>query len=485
MFNHLTDWAVRSPSFSAMVRFPARHWLSVSTMVLALFVGLEQSANAQEEQLPKPESLSTEQLQNEIIRVRKEVEQHRNSPNAPAEWKERLKLEAAIEASQFKTPEEANLLQTRIGELSSTDAVREWENQIYWLERRRNELQAHAGVRLFQARHAELAKHAPTTTPQLQALGFDLLNYPQIDGSTSAQPLVMLITCRCFAAPYAWERQGKSRDRERWLHFPGFEPEAELYEFTLKAQAGGAKGERLATIINRLLATTASTHDAYVNLIEGRSDVGLLARAPFSEELELARMKNVELEVTPCALDAFVFLVNIENPIRNLTTQQIRDIYSGKVRRWKDVGGPAGQITAYQREESSGSQQLMRSLVMKEVPIETPERFRRMPQLVAYGMIGPFLELTYNERGLGYSVYYYERLMSGSPRTRTIAIDGIEPNSDTIRERKYPYVSEVFVVTRKGLMAETPAAKWRAWLLSPEGQAVVRESGYVPLPARR
>ncbi|MEK6257268.1 MAG: hypothetical protein AABP62_01495, partial [Planctomycetota bacterium] len=88
-----------------------------------LFVWLCQPVSAQDENLPKPESLSTEQLQSEFNRVTKEIEQHRNSPKAPAQWKERLKLEASLEASKFKTPQEAEPLRTRIRELSSSDAV--------------------------------------------------------------------------------------------------------------------------------------------------------------------------------------------------------------------------------------------------------------------------------------------------------------------------------------------------------------------------
>jgi phosphate transport system substrate-binding protein len=147
------------------------------------------------------------------------------------------------------------------------------------------------------------------------------------------------------------------------------------------------------------------------------------------------------------------------------------------------VGG-SGPITAYQREENSGSQQLMKNLVMKDVPLYRPtEEYQLGPQLIGRIMSSTFLELTSDEKGIGYSVYYYEHFMSGSPRTCTIAVDGVEPNPETIGKRKYPYVSEVFVVTRKGLSKDAPAAKMRAWLLSPEGQSVVRASGYVPLLA--
>jgi phosphate transport system substrate-binding protein len=71
--------------------------------------------------------------------------------------------------------------------------------------------------------------------------------------------------------------------------------------------------------------------------------------------------------------------------------------------------------------------------------------------------------------------------MSGSPRTRVIAIDGAEPNEQTLASRQYPHVSEVVAVTRAGLGKDAPAAKLREWLLSPEGQSIVYQSGYVPI----
>jgi phosphate transport system substrate-binding protein len=98
-------------------------------------------------------------------------------------------------------------------------------------------------------------------------------------------------------------------------------------------------------------------------------------------------------------------------------------------------------------------------------------------------MGGPFLALRGDKNGLAYSVHYYEHLMAGSGHTRVLAVDGVEPSYETIRSRKYPYAAPVLVVTRSGLDPATPAARWRAWFLSAEGQAVVRESGYVPVAA--
>jgi ABC-type phosphate transport system substrate-binding protein len=447
--------------------------------------GNKKKAIAQQAEQPQSVySLSPAQIKSEIKRLTTEIEKLRNSPEAPEEFKELQTVEAKIQA-----------LRSRSFELSGSPNVYQWIQRIHELLQELAEFQVadyrltvDEGKRLFHARHVELAKQTPNT-PKLRGLGLSLLSYPRIDGSTSTQPLAVLITCKCCDVPSAWVGRGQSRPnpqleglKARFGISP--EPEAELLEFTLQAKAGGASSERLATIINQLLATNASTNQAYINLIEGRSDIGLLARPPSSAELELARVKSVDLEFTPCALDAFVFLVNNANPVRNLTTKQIQDIYSRKITSWKSVGG-SGSITAYQREENSGSQQLMNNLVMKDVPLYDPKDYQDGPQLIGQIMSSTFLSLTSDEQGIGYSVYYYEHFMSGSPRTRTIAVDGVEPNSETIGKRKYPYVCEVFVVTRKGLSKDAPAAKLRAWLLSPEGQSVVRASGYVPLVSDR
>jgi len=404
--------------------------------------------------------LSAEQVQAEINRLETEINSLRRSPAAPAEWKQREKIAAELAAMRERRRQEQAPVLAKIDELNQSQPVREWQEQISEREDRLRALNAmdyemtrEAGRQLFQARHAELARVAPTQTPQLRRLGLDLLSYPRMDGSTSTQPLATLIACRCFGAGYEWVGRAQAlprrsrfdstlpiSDLELFMERPWVrsEPELELLEFTLRARTT-PPGDRLGLIINALLAANASTHQAYVNLIEGHSDIGLLARPPSPDERELARKAAVQLDVLVSARDAFVFLVHQKNPVKGLTTAQIREIYSGQTQNWQSVGGPTRKITAYQRETNSGSQEL----------------------------------------------YYYENFMSGSPRTRTIAVDGVVPTYDSIRDRTYPFISDVYVVTRASLGPQSAARRMRDWLLSAEGQAVVRESGYVSVAGQR
>ena len=71
--------------------------------------------------------------------------------------------------------------------------------------------------------------------------------------------------------------------------------------------------------------------------------------------------------------------------------------------------------------------------------------------------------------------------MALSPYTRTVAIDGVEPTATSIASGKYPFTADVYVAYRANEPADSPATKLLNWLVSPEGQAVVRESGYVPV----
>ena len=95
-------------------------------------------------------------------------------------------------------------------------------------------------------------------------------------------------------------------------------------------------------------------------------------------------------------------------------------------------------------------------------------------------MAGFFNRVTQDVNSLVYSVFYYEHFMALSPYTRSVAIDGIEPDAESIASGKYPFTSDVYAAYRAGEPEDSPAMKLLAWLLSPEGQAVVRESGYVP-----
>lgn len=491
--------------FRATLQWRMLAWVALAGM-LNIAAGCTTRPRSPAHAAPDPKSMSPRELRSEVERLTQEIEAMRRSADAPVEWKEYIALQDKLKALATERQTADQPVRDRLYRLEMSRAAKRWSEAMsplqarLWAVRNADHKNLTEGAKsLFDARHQELAKLAPAATPQARALGFTVLDYPRVDGSTSAHPLAVQIACRYLGAPYEWVRRSPSAFGDGnlgSLYMNPYDPshirvdsEFFLAEYTVQARpdaSGAPASDRLPAIVNRLLTINASTHQAYVNIVEGKSDLGLLARPPSPDELQLATERGVGIEAVPFALDALVFLVNDANPVTNLTTAQIRGIYCGKIDNWQDAGGPNQPITPYQRERNSGSQELMVQWMMKDLPFRLSTRQRRPMQLyVVGGMMGPYVALTRDKAGLAYSVYYYEHFMSGSPRTRVLAVDGVEPTADTLRKREYPYTTEMVVVTRKGLDAASPAGRWRAWLLSPEGQAVVAESGYVPIGSAR
>jgi phosphate transport system substrate-binding protein len=152
----------------------------------------------------------------------------------------------------------------------------------------------------------------------------------------------------------------------------------------------------------------------------------------------------------------------------------IQRIYTGELNNWDQVGGPEGEIHPYQRDEQSGSQELMQSLVMKGLPMVGA------PLLILLKMIAPFYAISEDTQGIGYSVYYYEENMAPKEKIKLLAVDGIKPDHESIKTRRYPCTTEVYMVVRADSPLKSIATRLRAWFLSPAGQDIVEQSGYIP-----
>lgn len=281
-------------------------------------------------------------------------------------------------------------------------------------------------------------------------------NYPRVDGSTSAHPLGVLIACKMLDIPYEWESD----------EFIGTKT-------IIPSKSIEGKEAEEEYIHDQVIHH--GTHSAYVNLINGEADLILVARLPSEDEVELAKDDKIELISKPIALDAFVFILNVTNPVESLTLDQIKDIYTGEITNWSEVGGYSYEINPYQRNENSGSQELMKSLVMKGEPM------MNAPDLILHGMMGPINALSYDEYGIGYSVFYYEQYMAPNEGIKLCSIDGITPSKETIRSREYEFTTEVYAVIREDTSKDSSAYHLRDWLLSENGQDLIEESGYNPI----
>lgn len=227
-----------------------------------------------------------------------------------------------------------------------------------------------------------------------------------------------------------------------------------------------------------------TTHNAYVNLIEGNTDI-ILVTYPSEEEFELARNAGIELEIIPVVNEGFVFFVNENNPVKSLTTEQIRKIYSGKIKNWKELGGNDNEIIPYQRELNSGSQSGMLKLVMKDTPIMEARKENIIEGMQA--IVNLVSDYDNGENSIGYSYYYYATTMyddidsSVTDRIRFVAVDGVEPSAKTIQDGTYPIRTAYYIVINKAEKENSDVRKLVNTMLSDWGQDVAEEAGYVSI----
>ena len=236
------------------------------------------------------------------------------------------------------------------------------------------------------------------------------------------------------------------------------------------------KANFTGTDINNVDVTHSKTHNAYVNLINGDADL-ILATYPSEDEKNLAKEKGIELEIVPIVKEAFVFFVNTDNPIENLTLEQVQDIYSGKIKNWKEVGGENEKIIPYQRPENSGSQSGMLSLVMKGKKMMTPTT-ETISQTMA-DIVDVISDYTNGKNAIGYSYYYYATTMYTTDKMKLLAINGIDPTYENIKTGLYGIQTAYYAVIRKDEEQNSDARKLLNAMKSERGQNVAKEAGYV------
>ena len=222
--------------------------------------------------------------------------------------------------------------------------------------------------------------------------------------------------------------------------------------------------------------TTTRSSEVYRNLIDGKVDV-IFASEISQEDAEYAKEQGVELNIIPATSSAFVFIVNSENPVNNLSFEEVQKIYTGEITSWAEVGGTDSPIIAYQRPTGSGSQTAMLSLVMEDKEIMTP------PTSQVRGEMGELIDAVAEydnaENAIGYSYFYYVNTMYKRDTIKMLAIDNVAPSIETIKSGEYPIYTNGFIVTRAD--ADENTLKWVEAVLSERGSKIIEDAGYVPV----
>ena len=219
-----------------------------------------------------------------------------------------------------------------------------------------------------------------------------------------------------------------------------------------------------------------NTVTGYKYLAEGKTDI-FFGAAPSQEQCEYAESLGKKFVLTPIGYEAFVFFVNVKNPVDTLTTAQIKGIYSGSITKWSEVGGKNRKIVPYQRNEGSGSQSMLKRF-MGDTPILEPTI-----ETFGGGMGGILTRVaSYKNKNtsIGFSFRYYVEGVIKNPDIKLLAIDGVAPSRENIRSGAYPIITPLYAVTLEDNTKPT-VQTLLSWVLSQEGQYIIDETGYVAL----
>jgi phosphate transport system substrate-binding protein len=287
----------------------------------------------------------------------------------------------------------------------------------------------------------------------LEGISFE--NYPKVDGSTSTSHLNIMVACKLLNIHYSWFALV-----QEWSVYPRLEDIPEQYSDFFYRQI-----------------MLSQTHGAFMNLIDGNADIILTHRTISPDEKAHADSVGVTLIEKSIALDAFDFIVNKNNPIKSLTINQVQKIYTGEITNWAQVGGQKSDIKVFTRPRNSGSEEVMRTLVMGDLePADFPE--------VSIGsMYFVFTEVINNENGICYTFNNYKDMLARKPDSEVpkIAINGIFPNEKNVKNRTYPFIAEVHVAIRSDLDHNSMAYKLFEWLQSDGAKSTISECGFIPL----
>lgn len=198
---------------------------------------------------------------------------------------------------------------------------------------------------------------------------------------------------------------------------------------------------------------------------------------PSSDQLEMAKEYGVELEITSIGKEAFVFFVEEDNLIDNLTSDQLKAIYHGDITNWKELGGKDQEILAFQRPENSGSQTMMKYF-MGDLSLKEPQTYEKVDAMM--GVIKEVAQYANEKGAIGYSFRYFLEELNQEKGVKMLSIDGVYPTIENIENGAYPLTTNVCLITRKN-ETNPNVQKMIDFILSDDGQEIIRRTGYAGL----
>ena len=195
---------------------------------------------------------------------------------------------------------------------------------------------------------------------------------------------------------------------------------------------------------------------------EGRCDIGLSSRALKDDE------KASGLKETTLALDGIAIIVNPQNPVKDLSLEQIAKIYTGEITNWKDVGGEDAEIVLIGREAGSGTRDGFESIT------DTKDACQYRQELTSTGDV--ITTVSQNPNAIGYA-----SLASIKDSVKALTVNGVAPTEATVKDGTYLVQRPFVLVTKEGVALSETAQKFFDFATSADAASIISAAGAVPV----
>ena len=250
-----------------------------------------------------------------------------------------------------------------------------------------------------------------------------------------------------------------------------------------------AKGSDTLVLLAQKWAETymASHPETKIQVIGGGSGIGFAALQNQTTDLANASRKIKPKEMEECVkafgrrpteykvcLDGLSVYVNGENPLHELTVDQLAGIFTGQIKNWKEVGGQDALISLYGRENSSGTYEFFKEHILKGKDFAATTQTMQGTALVVQSVVK-------DKNGIGYGGAAYGAGATALAIKATPGSPGIKPSEQTVMDGTYPIWRYLYIYVNPAIDKGEVAA-YLSWIRGDEGQKIVKENGYYPLP---
>jgi phosphate transport system substrate-binding protein len=205
-------------------------------------------------------------------------------------------------------------------------------------------------------------------------------------------------------------------------------------------------------------------------LVDGYADIAMSSREMKDEEKAKMKVKRgAPAKETIVAWDGIIPIVHPTNPVKNLTIAQLKDIFTGKITDWRQVGGKKGKIIVVSRDVTSGTHEAWAELVLNNEEVTKSAQEKASSGAVLEMVASATDAIGYD--GMGY--------VEDNNRVKLVSVEGKAASATSILDRSYKIARPLYLFTRDN--PNTAVVEFLHFFLSPEGQALVREAKFVPL----